>query len=750
MKKLIVLLLALSSVLGLQAVNSIEASAGVKKTVFLDEGFEQSALNSGRWQMDCAAESMKLSADEETGHILIAGKNGLNVENYHLGTAEKIEGLEYFQFDFMYSGEWASINFSDTNVFPIADSNDKFANYSEFYGVEMGLMSGGIASFSGATCKIEKSYKFSGSDWYTLRLVKTSATTADVYCALQNVEDMLMDYEFKTTVTLNSDANYSFDSLFIYLSCAAGGSLAIDNYELKSANLNIYENFNDNMILEDIYQYALPGKSYVINSPDSYLSVDQAKAGDSLIYGSMLPVEESVVTELEVLDASFNTSFDGNSSDKLAFVFGMQESKNYLDGSYACLMETDGVSIVQYANNEVIEIAPKVAVRRLSAATGTTIRVVATKAGKVSVYNGDEVILEATIDAENYYAGYLGFVAVEDNTSTVKIDALNITTVSYKIPVTKSVSHNFSNDFFGNEGYEDFIVHDHDGNNMFVKDGKLVWDGLSDGSYFGSAHEYDNFVMDFKLTSIYASGKASDANTTQNGNWLGIDIGKSIKGITSYGSNVMLLIHITPPWNGDYDTWEKAGIDLYADSSSTVDVVEMSKRITYNKSVPAQYFKDIQYDNVSKMESDVLEKDAVCFRLVAEGGTIRLYMKKACELEYTLYYSLYDIETTGYTALCCTGFTYLKMDDFCMSNISDLYYCADTFAPEKITETVTQTIYDKGNVDVNGLDEIQLNKDGTAAEGGCGGFASAAYCVLPLVLAGVCVANKKGKGKEEK
>jgi hypothetical protein len=85
-----------------------------------------------------------------------------------------------------------------------------------------------------------------------------------------------------------------------------------------------------------------------------------------------------------------------------------------------------------------------------------------------------------------------------------------------------------------------------------------------------------------------------------------------------------------------------------------------------------------------------------------------------------------------------------------MSNISDLYYCADNFAPETITETVTQTIYDKGNVDVNGLEEIELNKGGTEASGGCGGFASVGYCVLPLVLAGVCVVNKKGKGKEEK
>jgi hypothetical protein len=104
------------------------------------------------------------------------------------------------------------------------------------------------------------------------------------------------------------------------------------------------------------------------------------------------------------------------------------------------------------------------------------------------------------------------------------------------------------------------------------------------------------------------------------------------------------------------------------------------------------------------------------------------------------------VDTTGYTALCCTGFTFAKFDDFSMSNISSLYVNADHYVPETRVETVINTIYDKNNVDTNGLKETELN----AAQGGCGSQMSASYIVLPLALIGVLFANKQRKSRDKK
>ena len=47
-----------------------------------------------------------------------------------------------------------------------------------------------------------------------------------------------------------------------------------------------------------------------------------------------------------------------------------------------------------------------------------------------------------------------------------------------------------------------------------------------------------------------------------------------------------------------------------------------------------------------------------------------------------------------------------------MANTSPLYTCADNEAPETITVTETEIIYDGANPDVNYTDEISLNAGG--------------------------------------
>ena len=186
---------------------------------------------------------------------------------------------------------------------------------------------------------------------------------------------------------------------------------------------------------------------------------------------------------------------------------------------------------------------------------------------------------------------------------------------------------------------------------------------------------------------------------------------------------------------------------------------------------------------MDKMEDNIDAGDAVCLRFVAENGTLRFYLKKACEAEYELYYTIKGVDTTGYTALCCTGFAFVKFDNFAMSNISSLYTSPDPYAPEKVIVTETEVVYDKANVDVNALDEALLNMDSAKLqellEGvdpdvvreilknagkdpddylndnqgttmGCGAQIQATYVLVPMLLAGCFLMGRQTKRRDEK
>ena len=446
--------------------------------------------------------------------------------------------------------------------------------------------------------------------------------------------------------------------------------------------------------------------------------------------------EESMMGSLECINAQFNISFANAKSDSLAFVFGVKESLNIADGCYAVVMEASKVKIGAYENGEFTALAE--GTKHLTAKAGVKLKAIVNKDGTVSVYSGKEKIVETTIDVEDYYVGYLGFASLENNSGKIMIDELNIITSKYHVPVTKSVTHNFSSDYFGNKGYEDFIYNQIPENSLYVKDGKLVWDGASDYTFFGSAYEYDDFVLDFKICSILASEKRDDNTATAKDKWIGIDIGKKRKSETEYGSHLMFGFQVTP-------TADTVSLWPYTSSASLVDTDELAKTYKVYETIPASLFEAIQYDNVTKRESDVLEKDTICVRFVAEKGTIKLYMKKACEAKFTLYYSYDNVDTTGYVSLCCTGFLFVKMDDFSMSNISDLYICADSYVPETIVKPGKDNIiYDRGNVDMNGLDETKLN----AAS--CSSYVDASYCVLPILAVASLLVSKQKKGRDDK
>ena len=713
MKKIITsLLVGVTAFAALPFSGLVKASAGEKQTVLLEEQFSQDALDESKWTVT-GEDTVDLFADKETGCLFAP----TNIEGHHTAIKNEIKNLDYMQFDIKFQAEkkWFALYFSSELKTELGD-----------YAPEIFMNMAGKAELSSAQGEMTfnpKTYTLDTTEWFTIKIVKVNAVTADMYIFNRGQD---ISTASKSTITLRTNA-YNFNQFYFAMGGEGGQQFYMDNFVVKSETVDFTERVYGESVNENIQAY---GQAFELIRPDSSLTFTASEMGDGIQYNLPVGAEESVIQDLEVLKTQFKASFvNAQAGDAVAYAFAIQEGNTFADGSYACLMEKDGVSIVRYESGEATTLLEKVSVSLDEA----QVQVIANKSGKISVYVNGEMVGSCMVETEKYYVGSFGFFAANNNDGIIYVDTVRSLSKSYKVPVTKSVSHNFSNDYFGNEGYEDFVWNAHNGSNgIYVQDGKLVFDNVADDAYFGSAHEYDNFILDYKLCSIKVG-----ENATASNKWLGLDIGRSISGKTQYGTHFMLAYEITPTASG-VNLWS------YTHGTSELKQEDINKQIVQHKRIPKEYFDAIQYDNTTKTESDIRETDAICVRYVAENGTIRMYLKRAFEAEYELYATVSGVETTGYVSLNCTGWTTLKLDDFSVSNISGVYVNADTFAPETIIKENKVVIYEQSVTnDPLAFEEVKANMDS-----GCASVASVGLCVLPL-LAGVALVKKNRKDEDQ-
>jgi len=705
--KLLALLLAIVATFGIGTVNAF-ASATTK--VVLDDSFNSLEFNgtvdSNKWATTVAdVENPSIKQAGASNACLQFLQNKSGGEEVQLGTKDKITNIEYVSFSLRFpstsAGKWIMVSFVPNLV---------GATGSNVYDGTILINDHNIQSR-----KTNRNVSFAGlfpngdySDaWISFKLVPASQTQIDVYVAPRN-EDGTVNFPDTPNATFDGfygepTAEQSYkDAYILFGSEGRGNGVMIDDIEIKG-DKTVIENYTSVERSEDIVSYGKAmGYSFKVLD-DSKLEFTATKAGDRVISTTPIQEETSIAETVIVLDITFNVKMAKGSTDEIAFVFGVPStSADPRENGYAYVIGENSASVIKYANGEIAEEQKDVhLLTQVTSKKGAEIRIAVTKTGVVEVYeNGYK--LDEIVEADTYI-GHVGFMAVKDNQSTVQVDNVILRNTTYFVPVTKSVTHNFSNNFFGNAGHKDFHVTNGGAGVIKAENGKLVFEGCVDDSYFGSAHQYDSFIMDYQLCNIYVGTDAmEERERTAPERWFGLDIGRSSKNFTNYGNNAMLYFTITP-------TATTSAFNLYTSANSTLDKTKVS--ITKHRDIPASLFKSIQYDGVTVQEYDVKQSDAVCVRWVseAETETLKLYLKKASESAYTLYYEVKGINPSGYQVLCCTGYTYVKLDNFSMSNTSAIYEVADNEAPETITEIKTEVIYDKGHVDVNWNDELVLN-----------------------------------------
>lgn len=691
-------------------------SAGGKSATILDDNFNNSAhsgsLDSSKWIDKTGDHSIKQSGSAVSYLRTDTPQGG--GEGMLFSTRHKISGIQKVTFDFRISssgGIWFSPTFFGEDLSQ-SKNWDKWDLYSNPFLINK-EKAASLGSTGMAAYEFSKLGASGGDAWMTAEIV-----VADSHHGFLNFAPVGTAFDDSKKVSFSYD-KMGCDLTNAYFGLATShdsGSVDFDNVSITSATGTLAQDFSSFRYEEDdgwtifTKDFGATVPWYVFDSSD--LGFSNAQQGDFIYSKAIVQEDTSSIEDVEVLRLSFDIKFDVACTDeKVAIVLGINPKNPKIDGDVVRYeMTKNGGLLCEYKNGvKVSDDSVNANVWEKASSEGSTVTLSIKKNGTVLVLENDAPVRnksgKATIFSPVHHIyGAMGIATLSPVNGTVSLDSVGAINSTYYVPITKSVTHNFSNSFFGNKGSEDFIVIDGDGaGKMHVSDGKLVWERASDGTFFGSAHQYDSFILDFKLCNILVKDDFDndDAPATGKDKWIGLDLSRSSKYDGAYGNYCTTLTRIT---SNDKEFVEPG---LYKNDVTSPLDRDSVREIKY-RDIPTSLFKTIQYTSPVE-ESAIKDGDAVCFRYVSDGSSLKQYMKKASEPEYALYYEYKNLELNGYFALCCTGFTYCKIDDFSMANTSSVYIPADNEAPDTIVEKETDVIYDHNNPDVNLDEEIRIN-----------------------------------------
>ncbi len=764
MKKQLTLLLGL---FGLTAIafsavgpNYHSTRAGSKEILIVDDNFNdgnyRQSYDPSKWLEPIGGHIRQ--SDSNESYLTNKGAAATNGERLMFGTKQMVQGLSLFKIDVcLRNDEWVGIKFYKELQTPSSMAQNAYdmsilfhksgitPNNSVSTGQQLFRHDGTEAPSGGIglleVCGISSSI----GNWVTLDFVPIDANNMTLYVYPQ-AEGRNADRS--VTIKCSEDGLMNYGNCQIGIQASNGARYSIDNLVIESTNINVNEefvSFDDSLPENPLGYVKKNGGSYVLDGNSTLRFAPEAMEGEKFVTKKKIALDMTIAAAVEMINAKFNLKFKSTaaSSEKIAFFVGLSNASYDLSqgGCYLEFNKTK-VELKLFKNGVLINSEEEQRIQKaidgLTSSEGRNITVSVQKNGILRIYVEDE-LLYSLEDNENEemrvskYAGYVGFAVTGGLAQEVNVDNVLIKSASYYVPVTKSVTHNFSNDFFGNEGHEDFYIPDSYAGKISVKDGKLDWDNCADNAMFGSAYQYDAFILDYKLCNV----RVGEGYTAPN-KWIGLDLSRESKYVTEYGSYLMPYIEIVP-------TTEEVRMNFYKKDSSPLDANELVKNmIVEHKRIPAKWFRDIQYTNASDVYN-IKEENAVCIRWVSDGTNLDLYLKRADDPVFgEPYYTIKNLEIQGYFTLTVTGWTTLQYDDFSMANTSTLYVCADNESPETIIDTQITIIYEPGT-DINLGEEVRLYSNNTlwiilVAALGTTTVAFAALFIVNLVR------NKKMKG----
>lgn len=695
-----------------------EVGASLNPLTLLSDDFNDSTyknkINEVKWTSKTAS-PYSIHQSKECGFYLDNNTASGNVEKTVIATNRVITGITSFQFDFKLDDACKSSN-KWFSVYLANDYSDMYTTYA-YAGIFMArhdnILNGG-SSFN-------KGFGFNANlgttpvkDWITMKISFLSATTGKINACVQGGE---FDAANEVSFTY-SKSGLDIQNAYLGLSVSnEAGETKFDNFRLEHSGEPIVTDFTNydptDPNSDFVYKVKTDIKECTFKVVENgALEFNDAVNNDYIHSNVTVDNPDIIVTDIDVVDLSFNAKID-KPDYKLGIVFGYNSSNENLFKNTLVYEISSTTGVLKEYDKDGNQTLPEASNTNNfeSINIESQINIVINKLNGITVTENDKPVsyggTTVKFGAVNNYFGSIALVMINKGSVTpvnCYVDQLKLKTSSYYVPKTKSVTHNFSNDYWGNEDNPDFYVRKSENEGTEVKDGRLVWKRASDNTRFGSAHQYDNFVLDFKLCAIYGNADETSENPdiTIGDKWIGLDLSRSTVDTAIYSSYANLLTYITPKTQTG-----KAQVALNTDKLSPITAGEIRSKWWVNN-IPTNLFKDVTYSDASQ-RSLINDKDAVCFRYISEGGNITLCLKKACEINYTEIVTYYNLKLQGYFSLCCTGYTYVEIDDFSMSNTSPVFECADNDVPETITKIETEIIYDDQNNPINLSEELKIN-----------------------------------------
>ena len=767
---------AFALVLG-TAKSPLKADASLTSHIYLDDNFNDAefrgSVDGSKW---VANGSHIKQASEGESFIQNPGGNDAGGECLFFGFKEVQTNVQVIQFDLklpedldVARGDWIGVKFLKDPITISNMSDHCYEHAMSILGKDVAQLTPGFSTNkNGNTIEGMTTYSDMRGKWVSYRIEPQTNTTAKLYLAKQGVAFDTTKY-FTLTV---SDSNNDFiNCQFGIQTVHPAPKICLDNFYIKTNSLEVsytFETFDEEASILGHFKKYDSTPSYKLMGSSALEIPTATGANESLVSKRVVnAAAQDAPGEVKVIDSSFKVHIPSGaaSTDTVSVAFGLDETNSALNtaGIVAEFSKSSVKLSLMEGNAQVLESAAGAS--EVTSENMAAVSLVVLKNGNLQLKINDAVKVSLQGKVEKFI-GHFGVFASASPAVLMEVDDFHVGYETYYVPVTKSVTHNFSNNFWGNEGYEDFYIGtDHVGV-LDAIDGKLTYERCADGAMFGSAHQYDCFILDYKLCTVKVGPEPDDPNEiiqdyTRQGKWSGLDLSREVREFSQYGRYLMLLVTIVPK-----DGQDKVYVDPWVNpaySNYNADYNQVCKDMIRSP-IDAELFRKIQYDGVTTFKEDIKEEDYLCFRWISYGDRIEFYLKTNSEIEFTKYATFRNIDLAGYFCLTCTGYTTLQYDDFSMANTSPIYTCANNEAPETIIQTETQVIYDAGNVDVNLEEEIKINTEETSkkdsesstenkSSGGlCGGNIIASSILLSslsLCGAGLLVIRKKGKKHEK-
>ena len=759
------------------AKSPIKADAALTSHVYLDDNFNDAAFRGSYDDAKWVANGSHIrQAAEGESFLQNPGGNDAGGECLFFGFKEVLTNVQLIQFDLklpenldIVRGDWIGVKFLKNEITADTLSIHCYEHAMSILGKDISQLTPGFSiSKNGNSVEGMTTYSDMRGKWVSYKIVPTNSTSAKLYLTKQG--EAFNESQYFTLnngdATLTDFVNCQFGIQTVH----PAPQIALDNFVIKADGVDVsysFETFDEEAsVLGHVKKYSnTPSYKLVGNSSLEIPTTTQAN--ESLISVKQVTApEEGSPGEVKVINASFKVHIPSGAAatDTVSVAFGLAaQDAAYSEAGIVAEFSKTTVKVKLFEENAQV-VEGSASASEVSGLEFAVIALVVQKNGNLdlSINDAKKISLQGKVTR---YAGHFGIIGSAAPAQMMEVDDFHVGYERYYVPVTKSVTHNFSNNFWGNEGYEDFYIgSDHVGV-LDAIDGKLTYERCADGAMFGSAHQYDCFILDYKLCNIKVGPEPDDPSEiiqdyTRQGKWSGLDLSRSVREFSEYGRYLMLLVTIVPRDDQSVvyvDPWVNS---KYADYNA--DYNQVIKDMIRSP-IDANLFRKIQYDGVTKSKEDIKEEDYLCFRWISYGDRIEFYLKTNSEIEFTKYATFRNIDLAGYFCLTCTGYTTLQYDDFSMANTSPIYTCADNEAPETIVQTETQVIYDAGNVDVNLEEEIKINTEESGKKDNndqtdekkkvsCGGSIVASSILLSALSlggAGLLVIRKKGKKHEK-